>query len=109
MLVVQWDGRGERGINVKQKVNEKIALWLGFSEHSHVHSKWDFHASPAHYERIKIKMRTLGIKYRLDYAPDLPDYCKFNLAYCNGFAGEVCGASEGDVLVQAALAIIKQG
>lgn len=117
----------------EQDKNIEIALWLGYRQHAQFHNNWflpgapaehahahetiplpDFHNSPAHYERIKARLRDLDCDYDLNYRqteqyPSWSDIFRLSFAGKPGTFGTMYGPTEGDVLVQCALQLIKRG
>jgi len=112
----------EKKMTNEMSTNEQIATWLGYRRHSVSTTKWflpdapedtpgnctistpDFATDPVHFERIKARLRELDIHYEIVYMAHTVRHEQYSL-YCYA-RGEWHGASEGEVLVQCALALI---
>jgi len=115
----------EKKMTNEMSTNEQIATWLGYRRHSVFINNWflpdapedthdkytiptpDFTADPAHFERIKARLRELDIYYEFNCRPRLEQSRhRLFVASRDDRLGEYYGASEGEVLVQCALALI---
>jgi len=114
---------------IEMSTNEQIATWLGYRRHSVSTTKWflpgaledthdketvptpDFATDPVHFERIKEKLRELDMYYSFNCRPRLERsrHKMFAASRGNVWLGEYYGMSEGEVLVQCALALIEKG
>jgi len=114
---------------MKMNINEQVATWLNYRRHSAFANNWylpddpegtpgnctiptpDFATDPAHYERIKEKLRELDMYYSFNCRPRLERsrHKMFAASRGNVWLGEYYGMSEGEVLVQCALALIEKG